>query len=62
MDPNTMFLAAAIRASIQLAAEQVSSVRMAKRMDFKTAFRTAYKDLHLAVDEIQDERPGSSRL
>jgi len=61
MDPNTMFLAAAIRASIQLAAEQDSSVPMAKRMDFKTAFRTAYKDLHLAV-EIQDERPGSSRL
>ena len=60
MDPNTMFLAAAIRASIQLAAEQDSSVPMAKRMDFKTAFRTAYKDLHLAVDEIiQDERPGS---
>ena len=56
MDPNTMFLAAAIRASIQLAAEQVSSVRMAKRMDFKTAFRTAYKDLHLAVDEIQGTR------
>ena len=47
-----------IRASIQLAAEQDSSVPMAKRMDFKTAFRTAYKDLHLAVDEIQDERPG----
>jgi hypothetical protein len=58
MDPNTMLLAAAIRASIQLAAEQDSSVPMAKRMDFKTAFRTAYKDLHLAVDEIQDERPG----
>ena len=55
MDPNT------IRASVQLAAEQDSSVPMAKRMDFKTAFRTAYKDLHLAV-EIQDERPGSSRL
>src|SRR5712691_1817101 len=50
MDPNTMFLAAAIRASMQLAAEQDSSVPMAKRMDFKTAFRTAYKDLQLAVD------------
>ena len=56
MDPNTMFLAAAIRASMQLAAEaaeQDSSVPKAKRMDFKTAFRTAYKDLQLAVDEIQ---------
>ena len=62
MDPNTMFLAAAIRASIQLAAEKDSSEAMAKRVDIKTAFRTADKDLHLAVDEIQDERPGSSRL
>ena len=64
MDQNTMFLAAAIRAAIQCAAveAQDSNVLMEQRTDFKTAFRTAYKDLQLAVDEIKDERPGSSRL
>ena len=69
MDEHTMYLAAAIRASIQCAAEAQDSFAspMAKKgegMDFKKAFKTACENLQEAVKEIKEDKikgkpPGS---